>query len=316
MSYKIDLYHLENSTLPDLVKTIMENENDFIIHYIPQNDKNIEKEHKNDIVIYEEENFLISIETFKIIIKNYFKKKVPAIIISNNREIFNVVLWMRNGASDYLVKQTLTKQNFINSINGSLHFVLKKKHLLTIEEVLRQKNKYIQVAIPKNPDWSGIENNSQNELSVVMIEILLHDASSCQYSKSSIDNIYAKIKNEASSISEMFGGKLWFWNNNYGSLVFHFGDKISCSVLAGIYFYNHFFQICLEKLKLNNILHFKICIHEGNMIFNRTNTDHITSDVINTLAHGIKIFKKRFLLCNREYISEGESKIEKLFSGN
>jgi hypothetical protein len=144
--------------------------------------------------------------------------------------------------------------------------------------------------LPLNPDWNKLNNNENYDLSIVMTEIII--GSNKRYSKSTIDKIYNMFKIEVNKISNIFGGKLWFWNNNFGVSVFHFGDMVSCSALAAISFYNNFFQMCIERIKLKEVLNFKIGINEGNGIFHSINTDQITSDVINRVTHLTKKYTK------------------------
>lgn len=238
---------------------------------------------KHNIIIFEEENYLSSIELFQKIIRHYTKP--ASIIVSNNKEIFNVVQWIRKGATDYLIKGDFNKENFINTINGSLEYIFNKKKSIDKKIKTAKSKDFEPICIPKNFNWNNLMNNESYELSLVMIQIILRETSRGQFPKSFIDEIYLKIRNEIKIISNMFGGKLWYWNNDTGVVAFYFGDKICCSVLSAIYFYIHFFQICLETLKLNNLIHFKIGINEGNTVFNYINTGEITSNIINSLTH-------------------------------
>ena len=282
MVYNIDVYYLKISNLQSFFKKIIGKDSKININFIKQSEINKQKSFKKNIIIFEEENYLTSIELFQKIISKY-KNNPVSIILSNNKEIFNVVQWMRKGATDYLVKGEFNKENFINTINGSLEYISNKKVV-----VAKEKNKNITfkpINIPKRTNWSILKNNESYELSIVMIEVILREKNTGQYSKSIIDKIYFDIRNEINKISQLFGGKLWYWNNNYGVIAFYFDDKVNCSILAAIYFYTHFFQICLEVLKLTNIPHFKIGINEGKTVFNYVNTGEITSSIINSLYH-------------------------------
>lgn len=285
MLYNIDVYCLNNSNLPDFLKQLVNKDDKIKFKFIKQSSINKSgKVSMPDIILFEEENYLTSIEIFKKIIFTY-KKKPASIILSNNKEVFNIVQWIRKGATDYLVKGDFKKENFINAINGSLEYISDKKIKLKDKKKLNKDKNYKPIIIPKNNDWSVLKNNKSYELSLVMFEIILPKNSIGQYSKPVIDKIYLKLRNEINLIAQMFGGKLWYWNNNSGVILFYFGDKINCSVLAAIYFYTHFFQICLENIELNNIPHFKIGINEGKTVFHYINTGEITSDIINSLSH-------------------------------
>ncbi len=283
MNYNIDVYHLEESNLPKFLNQLISKDDKIQFNFINQTIEDFNNIQKHNIIIFEEENYLSSIELFQKIIQQY--NKPASIIVSSNKEIFNVVQWIRKGATDYLVKGDFNKENFINTINGSLEYISNKKKSLDKKIKSIKDKKFEPICMPKNFNWDSMKNNESYELSLVMIEIILRDSSRGQYSKSFIDEIYLKIRNEIKVISNMFGGKLWYWNNNTGVVAFYFGDKISCSVLSAIYFYIHFFQICLETLKLNNVIHFKIGINEGHTIFNYINTGEITSNIINSLTH-------------------------------
>jgi len=297
--FNIDVYYLTDSTLPDYLLNLIGKDKTISFNFINQEKIKQKKCVKGDIIIFEEDTFLTSIEIFKKIISFYDKKKNPAIIISNNRDTFNVVQWMRKGASNYLVKGIITKNNFINSLYDSLHFILKKKTIFKADEISGKNSGFAPVVVPKS-DWGFLQNYSSYDLSMLMIEINLDDTSIGELSKDAIDSIYQNLRNVINSIAKMFGGRLWFWQNNCGTAIFFFGEKINLSVLSAIYFYTHFFQICTEKLKLQKLPHFKIACHEGNTIYHYKNTEGITSSCINFLAHIIKKFSKS----DKFYITE------------
>lgn len=286
MNNTIDIYLLENSMIKNFLLGLLDKKK-YKINIIDQSKINFEEEKINRIVLFEEDSFLTSSDLFRKILECY-KKKPASIIVSNINEVFNVVRWMRIGASDYLLKTGLSNEKLMNSIEGSIEYTENRKSLAKIKKEVKAKNP--NIVLPININWKTLKNDDNYDLAVVMIEININ--SDNRYSKSSIDNIYNMFKMEINKIANMFGGKLWFWSNNFGTLVFHFGDLVNCSTLSAITFYNGFFQMCIEKLKLKEVLNFKICINEGNGIFNNNNTEHITSDVINRLTHLTRKYTK------------------------
>lgn len=323
MTYNIDVYYLNNSNIQKFFKKIISSDDNINIKFINQSEINKQKTFKNNIVIFEEENYLTSIELFQNIISKYGKETI-SIILSKNNEVFNVVQWMRKGATDYLVKGEFNKENLINTINGSLEYI-SKKNVVDLKE--KRKNiSFKPIVVPKNTDWNNLKNNESYELSLVMIEIVLLEKNIGQYTKAIIDKIYFNIRNEINKIAKMFGGKLWYWNNNNGVIAFYFEDKVNCSMLAAIYFYTHFFQICMEVLKLNNIPNFKIGINEGKTVFNYLNTGEITSNIINSLSHLTKkhtendclnitenVYKKINPRLHKYFIKINNNKTDKLY---
>ncbi len=278
---EIDVYCIEESILPKLFKKFSNSKDEIKFNFLKQNSiKPMIKSNKK-IFIFEEKSYLESFELYDKLTSKYGKNPIT-IIISSNNEIFNVVKWMRKGVYDYLVKNDLTKDTFFNSIKSSLEYMNNK---ITTKKSEIKNDNYKPIEIPCNTKWDAMENNNYYDMSLIMIEIILNKNNSLHYTKSSIEFIYSYLKEEAKRKACIFGGRLWFWINNTGVLVFHFGDRISNSVLAAIDFYNNFFQICVEKLKLKEVLHFKIGIHDGNGIFNRISTQNITSDIINSLSH-------------------------------
>ena len=280
----VDFYYLEDSTLLEYFKSL--GINDIKFNYIKQNDFDGKPKSGSNVIFFEEDSYVTSLELFQSILSAY-KIKSAAIIFSSNKDIFNVIQWMRKGASDYLLINKLKKDIIENSIKSSLDYInydkgAPKKSIDT--------SKFPLIKIPDQIDWHSLDDNSNYDLAIVMFEVIIKNQD--RYSKSFIEGIYKEIKAETGRIASIYGGKLWFWSNNFGAAVFYFENYIDCSVLSAINFYNNFFLFCIEKLSLKEVLDFKIVINEGNCIFNNTNTDHITSDVINTLTHITKKFTK------------------------
>lgn len=149
-----------------------------------------------------------------------------------------------------------------------------------------------RVQISRNSEWDTLTDNTYYNFTLVKISIIMTKDYLGRYSKTSIEKIYETIQYEISNISQNFGGKIWFWQNNTGMLVFHFGDYTNSAVLAGIYFLHNFFIMCFETLKLDEMLNFKISIHNGDSGYKKTDTDHISSDIINSIVHLDNYFTK------------------------
>ena len=281
MDNKIDVYILDNSNLKEtLDKLNKDKSNNF--NFIKQTKIDFRNKKSSKIIIFEEKSYIESSALFDKIIKNY-RKKPASILISSNKEVFNVVNWMRKGASDYLIKGDFTKEILLNSIKGSIELYKPDKKITKKDK--SDKFHYTPIIIPSSTNWGSLVNDQKYDIAVVMIETFLQKEIEAKYSKAAIEDIYLQVKLEAKKMAQLFGGKLWLWHNNFGVLVFHFGDYIDCACLAGISFYHNFFLFCVEQLKLREIFHFKIGLNEGYGIFNNKNTENITSHVINTLSH-------------------------------
>ncbi|HPO49008.1 MAG TPA: hypothetical protein PLO89_01660 [Spirochaetota bacterium] len=281
----LDFYCSNDSFLTKIIPPFLE-DCDFLCNFfevekLTQN--NGDRMNSEVVFLEEDDSFVCSSDFFENIISKY-NNKPPIIIISSNNEVFNVVKWMRKGASDYLLKNELTKDILLNSINDSLTYIKKDNPSCNI---LDQNEDYIngRIVLPTNFDWNSLLDNQYYEMAPVMLTINFDKDFLSRYSKSSIEKIYENIKNEISLISSKFGGRIWVSQNNSFILSFYFGDYINCSALFGIYFFNRFFLLCVEKLKLDEVLKLKMSIHAGNCLFHKTNTEQITSDVINSLVH-------------------------------
>ncbi len=218
-------------------------------------------------------------------IKNITKKKRAVIIIIGDTEKpFNVVKWMRSGVADYLLIEDLVEDILKDSIIGSFKYIF--GDLKSIPGIINVNTNYgKRVVVKKNNDWKTLINNKTYPMSLVLVNIIFPDDATGRYSKKSKEMVVNIIKDEVNRVAENFGGSLWFWNGDSGVMSFHFDDYINSSILASIYLMGHFFLFCVEKLKLNEILKIKLSVHKGNCLYNKQNTEQITSDLINSIVH-------------------------------
>jgi hypothetical protein len=284
LSQEVDVYYLTGSKIPDkLGKCIDKELNNYSFNFIEISKIKNVKKRPNELVIFEEEDsYLTCVDIYDRIV-SFYKEKPIIIIISTNREIFNVVRWIRKGACDYIPLSELKKDVLYNSLKGSYNY---SHSINEYQKVTEKKNAANhRVIVPSNIDWNSLVDGEYYDMTLIRMSVIFNKDYIGRYSKASMENIYEKIKNELSHIFQNFSGRIWFWQNNSGIITFHFGDMVNCAVLSALYIYNQFFLLCLEKLKLDEILKFKMTIHNGNCYYHKKNTDQITSDLINTLVH-------------------------------
>ncbi|MCG8571580.1 MAG: hypothetical protein MJB14_15700 [Spirochaetes bacterium] len=287
--YYIDFYHLKDSPILEKIKDIDTESSEMKVNYIPMGEKLKAPKKKNEIIFFEEnDSFLSCIQEYDRV-RNAYDGQPIIIILSNNKEIFNVVRWMRNGAADYLWMGEISAKILANSLRGASDYIYGRRYSDQKEMITDDFSKE-RILVPTSVNWDKLANDCHYDLALIMINVLTTKGAVGRYSDKSQFQIYDRIKMEADLEARKFGGRLWFWQNNFGVLVFHFGDFINCSVLSGISFYQNFFLTCIEKLNLDEIMNLKIAIHQGNGIYHKTNTEQITSDLINSLAHIIHQF--------------------------
>lgn len=290
MIIEIDFYYLEDS---NFYKTFdsLEIPGKLKFNYISQSEAVNLKNLKNKIVFFEEESFITSLYFYKNIINSYVNKPI-SIIITNNTDVYNSVQWMREGASDYLIKNTLNTEILINSLRGSIDYNKKSNIQFEDEKITKKNLKNPPIIIPRSVNWKELVDNNNYNFAIVLFEINFNKESYIRYSKEFIENIYSVFINETNKTAQIFGGKLWYFSSNSGSLIFYFDDYINCAALTAINIYNNFFLICYESLKLTELLDLKIIVHSGDGVFNSKNTDQITSDLVNSASHLIRQFAK------------------------
>ncbi|HOJ63742.1 MAG TPA: hypothetical protein PLE45_04910 [Spirochaetota bacterium] len=298
----IDVFHLPESQIELKLKLIEKVEN-FKFNFI-----DISKEPYNitkncEIIIFEEEySYISSVDTFDNIIKLY--EVFPAvIIITAGRDMFNVVRWMRKGASDCVWIGDFTHEILKNSIRGSLQYVSAKK--IGVNKDFRVEDEdfnysHQKIIIPTNYDWNSLEDNKYYDMVLMMISFYLDKDAIGRYSEINIEKIFDKIKEEINSIVKRFSGQLWFWHNNSGMFTFYFGDCINCATLASIYIFNQLFLIYIENLKLNKLIDFKISLHYGRAFYHKKDTENITSDMLNSIVH----IQNQYAEINSLYITD------------
>jgi hypothetical protein len=292
LTYNIDVFHLNSTHLQSLIEKLKFEETDEFnfSYYEIEEYQNGEDFSPNEILIFEEESsYFDDFAQFEKIISKY--KISPVIfIISNNKEIVNVVRWMRKGVYDYILNNDF-KKVFIDSIKEIIKSE-KNEDKKQKDDLLIKNYMEGRIVISRNNDWEILQENQFYDFTLVRISISMTKDYLGRYSKSSIEKIYETIKNEVAGISQNFGGKIWYWQNNSGIIIFHFGNYTNCAVLSGIYFMNFFFLMCFKKLNLDEMLKFKISIHNGNSLYRKTSIEHISSDTINSIVHLDNYFTK------------------------
>ena len=155
------------------------------------------KELNNDktseiVIIEEEDSYLYSVDVFDKILSLYSIR--PAIIIaSSNKDIFNVVRWMRKGASDYILTNTINEELLTNSIKGAINFF---KNKMPVLKDANETSDYIneKVTIPANINWDTVADNKYYNMSLLYISIVFDKETIARYSKESLENLSIKIK--------------------------------------------------------------------------------------------------------------------------
>lgn len=287
----------ENQSIRDKIKTMQSKIEKFDFNY-----SEVVTDREYDIYLITENNdFEDSSDMLDDIRKACRKKRAVIIVIGRNTNAFNVVKWMRGGIADYLPVSDLREDTLKDSIIGSVKYII--GDLKNVKVITGKGNAYgKRITVSKNNNWNSLKNNHFYDMSLVMVSLSFSDDAAGRYSKASFEKITLQIKDEMSRAAAAFGGDLWFWNNDSGILTFHFGDYINASVLASIYIITHFFLFCVEKLKLDEVLKIKLSVHKGNCFYNKTNTESITSDLINSIVHLQHQFNTPDNLCITEQI--------------
>jgi len=265
----------------------MKSDKEYNMNYFSFDDLDKKVPKKADFIIFEEEDSYISSSGHFDRLLGIHKKFPPVIAIIGNKEIINIVRWMRKGASDCLWIGDLNKDVLLNSIKESTEYSSVKAKKAKKESGRGSNSLSLRkpINIPKDNKWNDLIDNNYYNLCLVMIETSFDKTGIGRYSPGAIEKIYHKIRSEAESLSSRFGGKNWFWSNNFGMQVFHFGDRADCAVLSAITFFVRFFIFCIEKLGLEEVLNIRIGIHDGKGVYKKTKTDQITSDIINSVNH-------------------------------
>lgn len=279
-----------------MIREIEESHKIFQINYHKMSEP-LEGAAEADVLLFEErDSYFTSLTLFESVMAAY-SEKTAIIILSANREILNVVRWMRNGATDYLWLGNFSGEILLSSVRGTLAFLAEgegESEPVSEEEVVRESwgDNYAleRVKVPQDCSWDILKDNSYYDFALVSINVSTDRYAVGRYSELSKEKIYSQIRQELETEVKRFGGRIWLWNNGSGLLAFHFGDALNCAVLAAISFYNNFFLTCIKKLKLDELLKIKLAVHWGNSIYHKSDTENITSDTLNSLIHLINNF--------------------------
>ncbi|HOF02167.1 MAG TPA: hypothetical protein PK385_11285 [Spirochaetota bacterium] len=286
MQIEIDVYHLANSRLPDKLSKITASNKSWKFNFYDY-DALEKSDKKGRIVILEEEDSYIScVDVFDAIVTKY--SIYPTVIIFTvNRELYNVVRWMRRGAADCLWMGDLSDQLLKNSFKSALNYIESKMDIKAGRDERKKDNLYEEdkIELPQNYDWDSLKDGENYEMTLLSISAVMNKDAVGIYSKATVEKIYEQIRVEISAAAAPFGGKIWFWNNNGGMLIFHFGDNANLAALFSLYFANRFFLLTYEKLKLDKPLNYKMSIDSGKGLYHKTDTGHITSELLNFTVH-------------------------------
>ncbi len=235
-------------------------------------------------VIFEEIESSITSAEFLSKIRNALKTTVPIIILGSNSEVPNVVRWMRSGVTDYIDITKLSEETLNESLADSFSYISQKtgKPVGPTQNCPSYGNR---INLNTSADFSDYTDLLHYDMTLAMISIRSENSNEGRYSDDSYEMLCDKFRNEIDKEAASFGGKVWFWNKETGVCIFMNDQKSNHAVLFATYLYFRFFMICLERLQLEEVFNIKICIHSGNGVYHATNTEQITSDVINTLIH-------------------------------
>lgn len=286
MQVEIDVYHLANSRLPDKLTKMTANNKSWKFNFYDY-DALEKSDKKSRLVILEEEDSYISCaDVFDIIVTNY--SIYPAVIIFTvNRELYNVVRWIRRGAADCLWVGDLSDQLLRNSFKSALNYIETKMNNKAGRDERKKDNLYEEdkINLPQNYDWDALKDGEIYDMTLLSFNAIINKDAIGIYSKATIEKIYEQIRIEINNIAAPFGGRIWFWNNNGGMLIFHFGDGANLAALFSLYFANRFFLFTYEKLKLDKPLNYKMSIDSGRGLYHKTDTGNITSELLNFTVH-------------------------------
>ena len=321
MRYDVDFFFREDSKLLEKLEKLTKEIKEVIFNFYKQSSVYDIADKNNIVIIEEEDSFLSSEDFFDKIISQYSERCV-VIIMTANRDFYNVVRWMRKGATDCIWTGELSEKLLFNSIKGSSDYINSKHSFVTNtnESNIDEQQKLYEagkITVPSNINWDSISDGVQLEMTIAMVSFFIEKEDVGIYSKSSIEKIFEHIKNEISQIVHYFGGRIWFWNNNSGMLIFHFGDHINNAALSCLYIINKFFLICTEKLKIEKMLKFKISIDTGIGIYYQHDTNHITSELLNFTVHlQQKFTKDNSMFLTKNVFDKLSPRINKFFKEN
>lgn len=244
-----------------------------------------ENVNSGDVYIIEEKNnYEESLSVFNLLLNSKIKKRVVILVAGDTVDPVNIVKWMRHGAADYIVKDKITAETITNSIIESAKYILGSLKKV-ISKDPKRSDYGDRVIVRKGSNWGTLLNNNTYKMSLVMVNIIFHDDAMGRYSEVSRERIHLLVKDELSRIAGNFDGIPWFSSPDSTVLSFHFGDHVNSAALAAIYITGHFFLFCIERLKLNEVLNIRVSVHTGDCLFNKNNTEQITSDLLNSLVH-------------------------------
>jgi len=311
--FEIDFIYINDSQLLHIMNEYAENNDELVIHQYPMMSfKQLQNSHEpidvglpdkfHDIVILEELDSFIETEEIYDMVLQRMSDDAIKIIMTANHNFYNVVQWMRKGATDVLLTSTLTEKVLLNSIIFSQVYTHSKSQNADIghednsEEKIHKQYADGRVILPKDYNWQSVPAQDDFNMTVLMITFSFDKRSSI-YTALNNSQLYETAKNEVAKLTKYFGGLLWFWNRNTGALAFHFGDHVNTAITASIHFVDQVVLTYIERLKMKDIPNFMISVHTGTDMFTMTGTEDLHSNIVNFASHLLTKYTPENSIC-------------------
>ena len=261
-------------------------------------------EPRNECLVYVDVMGLDTAER-KRLIRYLLKHSVALVGICDPvKDVEDPALWFHAGALDYLPPRVLedgVKPSRVKTVAGLAEGPLDSSAVNRTVTSSRVDGSQVPVEVERRfpsrapadlvlkespPDWSQVEVGTEYTFGILHVVLdvpanTLRDASS-----DLITSSVGAFQDALMEVAGPYGGRLWFWKEYSGVILFPYDGTRCDAILAGM-------RIMLRRIfwqaeqKTNFITkHFRMSLHVGNLVYREGgDRETLVSDVVNYLFH-------------------------------
>lgn len=169
--------------------------------------------------------------------------------------------------------------------------------------------------IPAPDDWSSVRGDREYTFVILYVGLDVENAVTRDASTELVNNSVIEFQKVLQEIVEPYNGRLWFWKERSGIILFPFDGVSGDSIVAAM-------RIMLRRLfwqaehKTNFVTkYFHMAMHVGNLVYHQgAGRETMVSDLVNFLFHlgGSYAPKNEFIL-SRDILSRCPPGLRRLF---
>jgi hypothetical protein len=207
-------------------------------------------------------------------------------IIDARGSVYDVAELFFLGAVDYIGAMDISEDFTETRFRAVLKYVAKYRK--ASEMPSRASAKSVNHERPyriARTGWNEIETGKEYTFQIMFIELDGARDIEKRYTKKNLQDALAVFYSYIKKYVTTFQGRIWFWKDLGGIVLFPFTGRECKSVTAGFIIYLYKLLHDVEESRFPNLISFRMAIHMGNVVYAKKETGNVISDTINTVFH-------------------------------